>query len=48
MISKEKLNEQKSNRLGEERFNNQGCLMKVVEYIDSTHVVIEFQDKYNK
>lgn len=33
-------------RLGEERLNNQGCLMKIVEYIDNKNIVVEFQDKY--
>ena len=26
----------KSNRLGEENYNNKGTLMKIVDYIDST------------
>lgn len=33
-------------KLYEERLNNQGCLMRIVEYIDSSDIVIEFQDKY--
>lgn len=37
---------QKDKRLGEEKFNNQGCLMKIIEYKDSMNMVIEFQDKY--
>lgn len=33
-----------NNRLYEERKNNQGCLMKIVEYNNSTDIVVEFQD----
>lgn len=33
-------------RLGEERCNNQGCLMKIVEYIDANNMIVEFQDEY--
>lgn len=33
-------------RLNEERLNNQGCLMKIVEYNDALDIVIEFQDEY--
>lgn len=36
----------KSIRLGEEKYNNQGCLMKIVEYNNSNDITIEFQDKY--
>lgn len=39
MISK------KEKRIGEERLNNQGCLMKIVEYIDCDNIVVEFQDE---
>ena len=34
------------NRLGEEKFNNQGCLMKIIEYNKADDIVIEFQDDY--
>lgn len=34
------------NRLGEEKLNNQGCLMKIVEYNGNNNMVVEFQDKY--
>ena len=37
---------QKENRLGEERYSNQGCLMKVVEYNQYRDIVVEFQDEY--
>lgn len=35
-----------TNRLGEERLNNQGCLMKIIEYTNFHNIVIEFQDDY--
>lgn len=38
--------EQKNKRLGEEKLNNQGCLMKIVEYNNASNIVIEFQDEY--
>ena len=34
-------------RLGEENINNQGCLMKIIEYIDCMNVKVEFQDEYS-
>lgn len=33
-------------KLNEITNNNQGCLMKIVEYENSDNVVVEFQDKY--
>ena len=33
-------------RIGEEKYNNQGSLMRIVEYIDHNNVIVEFQDKY--
>lgn len=36
----------KSNRLGEEKYNNQGCLMRIVEYNGALDIVVEFQDEY--
>lgn len=33
-------------RLGEERFNNQNCLMKIVKYNDANNIIVEFQDEY--
>ena len=36
----------KKNRIGEEKLNNQGCLMKIVEYNNATDIVVEFQDVY--
>ena len=32
--------------LQEEKYNNQGCLMKIVEYNKSNDIVVEFQDKH--
>lgn len=32
-------------RLGEENINNQGCLMKIIEYNSYNDVKVEFQDK---
>lgn len=37
---------EKENRLGEERLNNQGCLMKIIEYNNVEDIVVEFQDEY--
>lgn len=34
------------NRLGEERYNNQGCLMKIVKYNNANDIIVEFQDNY--
>lgn len=36
----------KIDRLYEEKYNNQGCLMKVVEYNNTCNIVVEFQDEY--
>lgn len=32
--------------LNEERLNQNGCPMKIVEYIDNRNIVVEFQDEY--
>lgn len=34
------------NHLNEEKYNKQGCLMKIIEYIDNRNIVVEFQDEY--
>lgn len=34
------------NRVGQENYNNQGDLMRVIDYKKSTYIMIEFQDKY--
>lgn len=39
-------NNLKNERLGQERCNYQGCIMKIVSYQDSNHMTVEFQDKY--
>lgn len=36
----------KENRLGEERYNEQGCLSKIIEYKDANDIIVQFQDKY--
>jgi hypothetical protein len=33
-------------RLNEERLNNQGCLMKIIQYNSAHDIMVEFQDKY--
>ena len=33
-------------RLGQENYNNQNCLMKIVEYKNYDNIVVEFQDDY--
>ena len=40
------INKQIAERLGEEKLNKQGCLMKIVEYNSATDIVVEFQDNY--
>lgn len=35
-----------SYRIGEEKTNNQGCRMKIIEYNNYNDIVVEFQDKY--
>lgn len=35
---------QRQARIGEERYNTNGDLMRIVEYKDTNHVIIEFQD----
>ncbi len=36
----------KIERLGEEKLNYQGCLMKIVEYNNTLNIIVEFQDEY--
>ena len=36
----------RANRFGEESLNNQGCLMKIVEYNNAHDIIVEFQDEY--
>ncbi len=44
--TKENIKYQKENRLGLTGTNNQGCLMKVIEYNGTKNVIVEFQDNY--
>lgn len=44
--SKETKERQKRERLGEEQLNNQGCLMKIIEYNMANDIVVEFQDEF--
>lgn len=37
---------ERNNRLGEEKLNNQGCLMRIIEYNTNKDIVVEFQDDY--
>lgn len=34
------------NRIGEEKYNNQGCLMEIIGYNNSDDITIEFKDEY--
>ena len=43
---KKKHQQQKEQRLGEEKYNNQGCLMKIVEYNNCDNIFVEFQDEF--
>ena len=40
------MNRIKNERLGEEKLNNQGSFMKIIEYRNSRNIIVEFQDKY--
>lgn len=42
----EELIEPRLNRLGEEKYNNQGCLMRIIEYKDCKDITVQFQDNY--
>lgn len=35
-----------NSRIGEENINNQGCLMKIVNYNNAHDIIVEFQDEY--
>lgn len=45
-VRDKEIEQQKTNRLGEENLNNQGCLMKIVEYNKARDIIVEFQDEY--
>lgn len=36
----------KIDRIGETKYNNQGCLMKIIKYNNCNNIIIEFQDEY--
>ena len=36
----------RKNRIGEEKLNNQGCIMKIIQYENAHNIIVEFQDKY--
>lgn len=38
----------KEERLGLERINTQGCLMKIIEYNSNRDIIVEFQDEYKE
>lgn len=42
---KTKLNKEKL-RLGEEKYDTNGCLVRIVEYNNANDIIIEFQDEY--
>lgn len=37
----------RNERLGEEKLNHQGCLMRIVEYNNANDIIVEFQDEYH-
>lgn len=37
---------QKIDRVGLEKYNYQGCIMKIIQYKDANNMLVEFQDKY--
>ena len=45
-VSREEYNQQKMERLGEVNHNKQGYPMKIVEYINSHDIIVEFLDEY--
>lgn len=50
MITKDNKTERRDSlreqRIHEERLNNKGCIMKIIEYNGTSDIVVEFQDKY--
>lgn len=44
--AKELSKKQSEERIGEEKYNYQGCLMKIVEYNRYSDITVEFQDDY--
>ena len=33
--------------IGEEKYNYQGCLMKIIEYNNANNLIVEFQDEHS-
>lgn len=48
IYTKKELEKIKKERLGSEIVNYQGCIMKVIDYINSDNVIIEFQDNHHE
>lgn len=40
------MNKRKQHRINEEKLNNQGFLMKIINYNNANDIMVEFQDKY--
>ncbi len=47
MTNQEKLNKAQTERVGEIRLNRYGTPMKIIDYINSANVIVEFQDEYH-
>lgn len=45
--TKEEIEKQKKDRLGLENVNNQGYIMKIIEYPNANHMTVQFLDEYN-
>lgn len=45
-VKKERSDSLRKQRMFEERLNNKGCMMKIIEYNGGHDVIVEFQDKY--
>lgn len=46
VCTKKELEKQKQERLGEEKYNLHGTLMKIIKYNNTKDIIVEFQDKY--
>lgn len=40
-------NRLKKDRNGEEKYSNDGCLMKIIKYNNANDIIVEFQDEYH-
>lgn len=36
----------KNNIIGKTNYNNQGCLMKIIDYTNARNIIVQFQDEY--